>query len=207
VLVLFDLNGTLLNPAGIGEPWGEPGLGEAVLQEAVRSAMADTLSGAFHPFNEHVEAAIARQVAARGLDADRVETAAERASALDPFPDAAGALDTLRAAGHRVAVLTNSGREAGERAVAKAGLDVEAVVGTDEVRAYKPDRRVYRHALERLGEDDAWLVAAHAWDVTGAKRAGLRTAWIARLEREISAIAEPPDLRAPDLAGAARAIG
>ena len=196
--VLFDLNGTLLDPAGIGDPWGEPTLGEAVLQEAVRSAMADTLSGVFRPFDEHVRAAVARQAAVRGFDSDRVDAAAQRASALDPYPDAGQALATVRAAGHRVAVVTNSGREAGERALASAGLEVEAVVGTDEVGAYKPDRRVYQHALRRLGATDAWLVAAHAWDVTGAKRAGLRTAWVARLEGELSPVAEPPDVQAAD---------
>jgi 2-haloacid dehalogenase len=198
MLVLFDLNGTLLDPAGIGEPWGASDLGAGVLSEAVQGAMVDTLSGAFRPLDEHVRAALLREVAVRGLDPAHVDAALERAQSLDPFPDAAAALATLRAAGHRVAVLTNSARATGERALARAGLEVEAVIGADEVQAYKPHPAPYRHAVQRLG--DAMLAAAHWWDVTGAKRAGLRTAWIARGEGELTPAAPEPDVRARDLA-------
>ena len=45
MLVLFDLNGTLLDPAGVGDPWGRPDLGRAVLRGAVQGAVVDTLSG------------------------------------------------------------------------------------------------------------------------------------------------------------------
>src|SRR3954467_4163735 len=123
-VVFFDLHGTLLDPAGIGEPSSEDALGEAGPHETVRPARADTLSGAFRPFSELVEATIRRQVTVRGLDAALVGAAVERAQALDPFPQARASLDDRSAAGHRVAVVTNSGREAGEKALASAGLEV-----------------------------------------------------------------------------------
>jgi 2-haloacid dehalogenase len=50
------------------------------------------------------------------------------------------------------------------------------------------------------------FVAAHGWDVTGAKHAGLRTAWISRGEELLSAMAPEPDVRADDLLGAARQL-
>lgn len=45
-------------------------------------------------------------------------------------------------------VLTNGGREGGERLLEHAHLQrlVERVFGVDEVQAYKPDPRPYRHA-------------------------------------------------------------
>ena len=45
---------------------------------------------------------------------------------------------------------------------------------------------MYRHAAERLGVEPRaiTLIAAHAWDVLGAKEAGLDAIWIDRLERE-----------------------
>src|SRR5262249_45587618 len=45
-----------------------------------------------------------------------------------------------------------------------------------EVRAYKPDPRPYRYLLDQLATDaaDAVLIAAHAWDVLGARAVGMR---------------------------------
>jgi 2-haloacid dehalogenase len=48
----------------------------------------------------------------------------------------------------------------------------------EEVRAYKPDRRVYE-----LLPSGATLVAAHGWDVAGARAAGYRAIWIDSSER------------------------
>jgi 2-haloacid dehalogenase len=156
-LVLFDLNGTLLDP-------GEHAEG---LQAAVRLAMVHTLAGEFRPLAELVEA-----VGGRVPDA------------MPPFPDVPAGLEALAAAGHRLAVVTNSARATGEGHLERAGLRdrFARVVGADEVGAYKPDRRVYAHALAELGAapGDAWLVAAHDWDVAGASVAGLRTAFVDR---------------------------
>jgi 2-haloacid dehalogenase len=72
------------------------------------------------------------------------------------------------------------------------------VAGTDEVEAFKPDPRVYALGLERAGSDDVWMVAAHAWDLMGAARAGMRTAYLARLQPWPGMLDEPA-AQAPDL--------
>lgn len=210
MLLLFDLNGTITDPAGIGEPWSDPDLGAAALRHAVQTAIVDVVSGVYRPFAEHVSAAIEREVALRALDRGRIDAAVERARSLSPFGDAADALDHLRAAGHRLAVLTNSGAEGGEATLRHAGLAdrFERILGVDAVRSHKPDPRVYAYALDELGArpGEVTMVAAHAWDTSGAKRAGMRTAWIARGEGELSPAAEPPDVRAADLHEAARVL-
>ncbi len=156
-LILFDLNGTLL----------DPGSGQGTLQAAVRLAMAHTLADDFRPFAELLEAV--------GGDVP---------DEMAPFPDVPEGLDRLRNRGHRLAVLTNSARETGERHLQRAGLrdSFERVIGVDEVGAYKPARRTYAFALEQLdvAAEHAWLVAAHDWDLIGAQAAGLRTAFLAR---------------------------
>ena len=201
--VLFDLNGTLLDPGAMGAPWDEPAIGVEALDGAVLQAMVDTLSGAFAPFPSYLEAALARRVELAGLDPSPLGEAVARAGRLPPFPDAAPALDRLAAAGRRLAVVTNSAAEAAEAALEAAGLlaSFERVLGADAVRAYKPDPRVYRHALDELGAAPAhaWLVAAHWWDVAGAKRVGLRGAWISRGRGWLPATAPEPDVRGGDL--------
>ena len=156
-LVLFDLNGTLL----------DPGPGKDTLRAAVRLAMAHTLAGDFRPFSELLEA-----------------VGGTVPEAMPPFPDVPDGLGALKRQGHRLAVLTNSARETGEQHLRAAGLRdfFVRVIGVDEVGAYKPDTRAYGFALSQLGTDagDAWLVAAHDWDLIGAHGAGPRTVFVAR---------------------------
>jgi len=207
MVVLFDVNGTLTDPAGLGEPWGRPELGLSMLRGAVQSALVDVVLGECRPFSEHVRAAIQVEAARAGLDASLIDVATERATHLDPFPDAAQALDRIRGAGLRVAALTNSGAEGGRRTLEAAGLldRFDHVLGVDAVGTFKPDGRTYAHASAALGvrPADIVLVAAHGWDVAGAKHAGLRTAWIARGETALSSVFPEPDLRADDLQGIA----
>jgi 2-haloacid dehalogenase len=210
--VLFDVNGTLLDPRALTAEWeGVPsGLGLSVLDQAVLQSMVDTLTDEFRPFTEYVRAALAHRAELLGLGDDAVEAGMAAAAALPPYDDAADALSRLRVAGHTPSAVTNSAADAARSALGEAGLleHMHAVIGADAVGAYKPDPRVYRNALDVLGLEAAetWFVAGHWWDVVGAKRAGLRTAWIARDEGVLLATAPEPDVRAADLREAAEAI-
>jgi len=210
VIVLFDINGTLTDPGGLGEPWDRPELGPQILRSAVQTAMVDALAGHYRPFSEHVRAAIAAEVARASLDPGFVDVAAQRATRLDPFSDAAAALDMLRTAGLPLATLTNSGAEGGHATLEAAGLAdrFDRFLGVDAVRTFKPHPRTYAYAVAELGAapDAVILVAAHGWDVTGAKQAGLRTGWISRGEHVLTDMAPEPDFRADDLVEMARML-
>jgi 2-haloacid dehalogenase len=203
MIVVFDVNGTLTDPSGLGEPWDRPELGVQILRTAVQTGMVDALTEAYRAFSEHVCAAIEVEVARASLDPALVDAAAQRATHLDPFPDAAPALDMLRDAGLRLATLTNSGADSGRATLEAAGLAdrFDHFLGVDAVRSFKPHPRTYAHAVEQLDvrPDEIVLVAAHAWDVTGAKHAGLRTGWISRGEQVLTPVAPEPDFRADDL--------
>lgn len=207
--IAFDLNGTLLDPAALLGP-GRERAGETALDDAVMQAMTDTITGEHRPFPDYLRAALERTLKTEGLDGDLLGAALRRAATLPPFADAAMALDTLATAGYRIAVVTNSAAEAAGRALRAASLDahVEQVVGADEIAAYKPDPRVYRHAAERLGAapDELCLVAAHAWDVLGAMRAGWSAAWVAHREHHLLTTVPPPSLVAATLLDAARQL-
>lgn len=209
--VLFDLNGTLVDPGAITATWpGGRGVALSILDEAVMQAMVDTMTGEFRDFPGYLRAALAHRAALAGLGDEAVEAGLHAAQALPPFPDAAQALGTLREAGLRVGVLTNSAKHSAERTLEAAGLgdQVETVLGADSVSAYKPDQRVYGRAFQELGVQagEPWLVAGHWWDVAGAKRAGMRTAWVGRDEGALLPGVPAPDVLAPDLATAAEQI-
>ena len=118
---------------------------------------------------------------------------------LDPHPDAAEAFRILRSADIRVAALTNGAAETTEALFQNAGLAsaVERVISVAEIRQWKPRRQVYIHAAEVLGVAPAELalVATHAWDVHGAKCAGLVTGFVARGR------SFPATMAAPDIVG------
>jgi 2-haloacid dehalogenase len=213
--VLFDLNGTLLDPSVIAEPLGgdddDRRLVGAAFHEALLWTMADVLSGGqYRPLPEYLRATLERGLRAAGRETGTLDAAMQRARTMDPFPDTRAAVELLHDAGLHVGVLTNSTSEAADTALASAGLRdrLEVVIGSDEVQVFKPHPRVYQHAATRLGTDPRKiaLVAAHAWDVTGAMRAGLRGAWVARSERWLAPIAVEPDVRGEDLEDVARKL-
>jgi 2-haloacid dehalogenase len=207
--IAFDLNGTLLDPGALLGQGREPA-GHAALDDAVMQAMADTVTGEHRPFADYLRAALERALETAGVNGDVLAAAMERAAKLPPFAEAAPALDILAGAGYRIAVVTNSAAEAARQALRAAALDahVELVVGADAVGAYKPDPRVYRHAAERFGApaDEVCLVAAHAWDVLGAVRAGWSAAWIAHREHHLLATVPAPAIMAESLTDAARQL-
>ena len=208
--VLFDVNGTITDPAGLGEAWGRPELGARILRCAVESAMTDTIVGVHRPLGEHLRGALTLEAARSGLDAALVDEAAERATRLSPWPDAREALDLLADAGVTVAALTNSGAEAGRATLERAGLldRFDHVLGVEAVEVFKPHPRTYTHAVSHLGgrPEGIVLVAAHGWDVAGAAHAGLRTGFVTRTEGALSPMVPAPDFETPDLLAMARAV-
>jgi 2-haloacid dehalogenase len=119
----------------------------------------------------------------RGLDASD-ETRGRLVAAwhaLDPWPDVRDGLEQLRSA-HVIATLSN-GHVALLVDLARHGdLRFDCVVSAELARVYKPDPEVYLTAARLLALDpsEVMLVAAHPWDLKGARRAGLRTALVRR---------------------------
>jgi putative hydrolase of the HAD superfamily len=122
----------------------------------------------------------------------------------------AGARETLlelRARGHKLALVTNGGREFQREKIARFALAplFDAVLVEGELGFGKPDRRVFERALRALGADpaDALMTGNDLRsDVFGAKQAGLRAVWVdharegvpssapAQPDRVVGAIAE-----------------
>jgi 2-haloacid dehalogenase len=90
----------------------------------------------------------------------------------------------------RLERLTNGSATVTSAFVDRAGLAdyIEQVISAEATGSWKPPAQVYQQAAAALGVKPTELapVAAHAWDCHGAKRAGLVTGWVSRLEREYS---------------------
>ncbi len=105
---------------------------------------------------------------------------------LDPFDDAKPALEALRARGKRLAILSNGSPLMLDSLVRHAVFEgfFEAILSVEEVGIYKPSRRVYRLAMQKMHIADApsiAFVSANPWDAQGAATFGFQVARIARI--------------------------
>ena len=205
--VLFDLNGTLVDPAVMAQPLGDTAADEdlvsAAVDDAIQLAMVVTLTGREAVFAELVRAGLRRRLRLAGRDPAAADDAIGLMGSMPAFIDSAAALEHLRGIGLRLGVLTQSALGAADGVLRFAGLRdrIEIVISAPESGAFKPDPRPYRMALERIEADagEVALVAAHWWDVAGAKAAGLTTGWVARRDLVLPDGVPEPDVGGSDL--------
>src|SRR5206468_4586120 len=69
------------------------------------------------------------------------------------------------------------------------------------VKKYKPSAEVYRYVSKEAGVEIGGLmmVAAHAWDTTGALRAGAHAAFVRRPQQVLDPVSPKPDLEVSDM--------
>jgi 2-haloacid dehalogenase len=100
---------------------------------------------------------------------------------LRPWPDTVGGLTRLR---RRVVIspLSNASFAGMVHLARFAGLPWDCVITAENARAYKPNPKAYRTAMELLGLAPAqvMMVAAHNYDLHAARALGMRTAFIPR---------------------------
>lgn len=122
---------------------------------------------------------------------------------LPPHPEVRESLERLRTAGFRMVTLTNSSGTAVRTQMQNAGFSnyFEQIFSVDTVRRFKPDLEVYRATVSqlRVQPGEVMLVAAHAWDVLGAMKAGWRAAFVARPGKALFPLGPQPEIVAPDL--------
>jgi 2-haloacid dehalogenase len=213
--VLFNLTGTLVDPTVLAQPLGDSGADEelvlSALDDAVAMAMVEALTNGDTPLEDMIGAAIRRRLRLVGAEEDRADAALELMGTMPAYLEAPGALEELRARGLKLGVLAQSSAAATDSVLRFAGLRdrFELVLSAQDAGAPKPDLRPYRYALEQTGADsggEVCMVSTHWWDVAGAKRAGLRTGWVARRERALLGTVPAPDYTGRDLAEVAEAI-
>jgi 2-haloacid dehalogenase len=100
---------------------------------------------------------------------------------LPAWPDSVDGLGRLRER-YVVAALSNGGFALLTNLVKAARLPFDCILSAELVRTYKPDPSVYLTAARLLDVEprEVLMVAAHGWDIEGARRAGLRTAFLER---------------------------
>lgn len=219
--LVFDVLGTLVDePAGLraGIRRLDPSLKEAgteplllLWQRHIEREQRGILDGE-RPYL--ASDALDREAAALVAEAAGVEdpaavaALARSARRLPPWPDTVAGLARL-AEHFPLLGLSNASRTALLGINAHAGLRWHQALSAEDARAYKPDPEVYRLAVTVSGlpPERLLMVAAHAWDLRGAQRIGLRTAYVARPVGDPPTASDRFDLYADGLADLADQLG
>jgi 2-haloacid dehalogenase len=206
---VFDVNETLLDlkalDAHFARVFGDASVRQTWFTQMIQSALVATVTDAYADFGAIGGAALEMTAARRGI----ALAAADRAQilggirTLPPHPEVPESLARLQAAGLRLAALTNSTANVAQDQLTHAGLAdyFEQILSADMVRRLKPAPHPYRMAAERMGVaiGEIRLIAAHAWDIAGAARAGCAAAFIARPGMVLDPLAPRPDIVGADL--------
>ncbi|WP_017626587.1 HAD family hydrolase [Nocardiopsis chromatogenes] len=197
---VFDLFDTLVPLEPLEWRLREAGVPRVLMRRwwdhLLRDGFALAAVGRSAPFRQVARNALAditgHQVAGAAADAV-VDALAE----LEPRPDAAEALRAARTGRARVVVLDNADAATVRALLERGGCAglVDEVVEAGSAGAWKPAPAPYLAAVEagRSPAARTALVTAHAWDVHGAKAAGLVTSWTSHLERRYPEVFSSPD--------------
>lgn len=137
----------------------------------------------------------------------------ETLSALSSVPahaDVADGVRSLHGVGARVVTFTNGAAEQSAALCERAGIAdlVDTHLLVQDSGRWKPHPAAYAYCLDTCGTRpaDAWLVAVHPWDLDGAHRAGMRTAWVDRAGAPYPGVLTSPDARCAGFADVAAAV-
>jgi 2-haloacid dehalogenase len=190
--LVFDVFGTLLDwrttvasafeRAGVR---GDPGALADEWRHGCFALMGEVVNGerAWQSFEALNRVSLEAVLAEHGAELDEPQRAELLRAwrSLQPWPDVRGGLEALH--GDRITAALSNGNTSLLVALARhSDLRFDGLLSAELVKTYKPARPVYELApqLLDLAPDEVMLVAAHPFDLQGARRAGLRSAFIER---------------------------
>lgn len=209
-VIAFDVNETLLDlralDADFERLFGSGALRGQWFAQMLQLSFVGGLTGRYVDFTTAQHAALRMLAERHAIDIapDQAGAVVGRMSSLPAHPEVAGALRRLRSTELTVVALTNSVQSVAEAQLTNAGIRAlfDGVMSADAVQSLKPAPEPYRAVARRFEVDiaDVRLVAAHAWDVSGALAAGCRAAFVARPGMVPSPLGAQPDIIGADIA-------
>lgn len=207
-VIVFDVNETLSDTAPLGEAFAAAGapahLARIWFAGILRDGFAVTAAGGNAGFAEIAQDSLARLLAESGEAADDSATAPIMAAfkGLGVHPDVVPGVEALSGMAELV-TLSNGSATVADSLLLRAGVRerFRALLSVDDAPAWKPARSAYAYAAAECGRPAhrMMLVAVHPWDVHGAHRAGLRTAWLNRAGSQYPGYFARPDVEVADL--------
>ena len=112
-------------------------------------------------------------------------------------PDKKTSLKYLKGKKIKIVTLTNGSLSNTKLLLKKNNINnfIDGCFSINSFKIWKPAREVYLKTCEKMKikPERALMIAAHGWDINGAKLAGLKTAYITRYEKKLSDFYSRPD--------------
>lgn len=211
--LIFDVNETLLDVEALAPLFEEFLEDRALVHEWFAHMLlyseTVTLAGPYADFSTLARSSLEMTARMHGVALGEEEKRAvlKAIRSIPAHSDVPGALQRLHDRGFRLVAFTNSTQAVVEAQLRTAGIaDLFAkIMSVDALKRYKPDPAVYLHVSAELGIDPGLLtmIAAHPWDLMGARAAGLQIAFVERRAGSWFPLVERPQISGPTLAAIA----
>ncbi len=217
-VIVFDVNETLSDMSPMAGRFADVGVPEHLaalwFASLLRDGFALTAAGAPERFSTIGEGMLRVLLADMPLGppiGEAVDHVMAGFAGLQLHPDVPAGVTALRQAGLRLVTLTNGSTEVADGLLTAAGLrqEFERLLSVDQASAWKPALAAYEYGAQECSVElaEMLLVAVHPWDIDGASRAGMGTAWINRTGRPYPDYFTTPQITVAALSDLAAALG
>lgn len=213
VIVAFDIIGTcfsLNKPRQKLISMGAPAYAlDLWFAQALRDSFAFSHAGGYKPLKEILATELPRtlKLLKVAVNSTQISQVMATFSELDLQPGAIEAFQMLTEEGFYLVALTNGSKNSTHQLLERAGVQkyFTQVFSCDAIARTKPHKDAYA-MIQKDSKGEIWLVAAHAWDIAGAARAGLKTVFVTQLEEDYLNIYPQPQVTVNNLVEAASQI-
>jgi len=219
-VIVFDVNETLSDMTPIRERFEDLGVDAHLVAPWFAGLLRDgfvlTITGENPAFADLAAASLRTTLhGLPGAGAHDMEAAVRHVMSgfmdLPLHPDVVPGVRALAGLGIRLVTLSNGSAAVAEGLFERNGISdaFDHVLSVEDAPAWKPAASAYQYALATCGvtAEEAMLVAVHPWDVHGAARAGLRTAYVDRTGAPWPEPLHPAEVTATSVTDLAHRLG
>lgn len=208
-LLIFDVNETLLDMTPLRESVNEA-LSEIRgfdiwFPSLLQYSLVETITNNYYDFSEIAEATLKMTATSLGVELTekQLKKTLSPITELTAYPEVEKSLEILKKNGFKLVALSNGKPKVLKEQLRFAKIDqfFDEVISVEEVKSYKPHASTYHYAYLTLNilPEDTMLIAAHGWDIAGAKRAGIQAAFLSRPGKSLYPLALEPEVMASSL--------
>jgi 2-haloacid dehalogenase len=203
--VVFDLYGTLYDVhsvAGLCDRYF-PGRGREISllwrQKQLEYTWLRSLMGQYIPFEQATSDALlfVDENMKLGLRADQREALCDEYLRIKLYPEVRSTLQTLRARGLQLAILSNGSVSSIHSVVENSGLMplFDHLISVEGVKVFKPHAHAYELGEKtlKLHRSELLFVSSNAWDASGAHHFGYSVCWVNRVGNTFDHLGQVPD--------------
>jgi len=202
--LIFDVNETLLNmealKTSVNEALGHSSAFDCWFPKLLQYSLVESITGKYSDFSSIATAVLKMEAKSQGKDFNtgEIQQILSPVTSLEPYPDVVPGLERLKEGGFKMVALSNGKPDILEKQLKFAEIDqlFDKILSIEGCKKYKPHPESYNYAVEAAEGRaiESMMVAAHGWDIAGANRAGLKTAFINRQGKQLFPLAEKPDI-------------